>query len=93
MSNHSSIRGEIVRHYGTGELANHVREALQKAHSDSQTLTSAQLAPLDQFHVRGLAATREMADALGPRNGATVLDIGCGLGDPPVSSAEITGAM
>jgi SAM-dependent methyltransferase len=80
MSNQSNIRGEIGRHYGTGKLANHIREALQKVHGDSQTLNSAELAPLDQFHVRGLAATKEMADALGLRAGATVLDIGCGLG-------------
>jgi SAM-dependent methyltransferase len=80
MSNQSNIRGEIGRHYGTGKLANHVREALQKVHGDRQTLNSAELAPLDQFHVRGLAATKEMADALGLRAGATVLDIGCGLG-------------
>lgn len=80
MSNKSSVRDAIGRHYGTGELANRVREALQKAHGDTQTLNSAELAPLDQFHVRGLAATKEMADALGLRAGATVLDIGSGLG-------------
>lgn len=80
MSNYSSVRDAIGRHYGTGELANRVREALQKSHSDTQTLNSAELAPLDQFHVRGLAATKEMSEALGLRAGATVLDVGCGLG-------------
>ena len=76
----TNARDTVRQHYGTGELANRIREALRKAHGDTQILNSAELAPLDQFHVRGLAATKEMADALGLRAGATVLDIGCGLG-------------
>lgn len=76
----TNARDTDRQHYGTGELANRIREALRKAHGDTQILKPAELAPLDQFHVRGLAATKEMADALGLRAGATVLDIGCGLG-------------
>src|SRR6266852_3851703 len=80
MSHPSEARDAVGQHYGSGELANRVRQALQNARVEMQTLNSAELAPLDQFHVRGLAATKEMADALGLRAGATVLDIGCGLG-------------
>jgi ubiquinone/menaquinone biosynthesis C-methylase UbiE len=40
------------------------------------------LAPLDQFHIRGLAATEELAQGLGLAAGARVLDVGCGLGGP-----------
>src|SRR5258708_16931336 len=80
MSNASKLRDTVDRHYGTGELVHRVRQALQNAYSDTQTLNSAELAPMDQFHVGGLAATKEMAGALGLYAGATVLAIRCGLG-------------
>ena len=40
------------------------------------------LAPLDQFHVGGRAATAALAARLGVNPGHRVLDIGCGLGGP-----------
>src|SRR6266852_6420497 len=80
MSNASKVREAVGRHYGTGDLAHRIRQALQNAHGDTQPLNAAELAPIDQFHVRGLAATKDMAEALGLCAGATLLDIGCGLG-------------
>lgn len=80
MSNSSTVREAVGRHYGTGELAHRIRQALENAYSETHPLNAAELAPIDQFHVGGLAATKEMAEALGLRAGATVLDIGCGLG-------------
>ena len=41
-----------------------------------------QLAGLDQFHVRGLSATKELAKVAGIQRGATILDAGSGLGGP-----------
>lgn len=40
------------------------------------------LAPLDQFHSGGLAATRKLADLAAIRPGESVLDVGCGVGGP-----------
>jgi ubiquinone/menaquinone biosynthesis C-methylase UbiE len=80
MSHPSEARDAVGQHYGSGELANRVLQAIQNTHGNSQTLNWAELAPIDQFHVRGLAATKEMAEALGLCAGATLLDIGCGLG-------------
>jgi ubiquinone/menaquinone biosynthesis C-methylase UbiE len=80
MSNPSEARDAIGQHYGAGDLANRVLQALDNAHGDSQTLNWTEFAPIDQFHVPGLAATKEMAEALRLRAGAAVLDIGCGLG-------------
>jgi len=71
MSNGSRLRVAVDRHYGSGELVHRVRQALQNAYSNAQTLNSAELAPIDQFHVGELAATKEMAEALRLYAGAT----------------------
>ena len=68
-------------HYGTTSLVQRIDEALLRAGLADGIIGWADLAPLDQFHVRGLAATRELAEALGIA-GAHVLDVGCGLGGP-----------
>jgi SAM-dependent methyltransferase len=40
------------------------------------------LAPLDQFHSGGLAATRDLANLAAIKPGEAVLDVGCGVGGP-----------
>jgi SAM-dependent methyltransferase len=72
----------ILEHYGTGELTAQVRAALAQAGLDRDPVAWPALAPLDQFHIRGLAATEELAQGLGLAAGARVLDVGCGLGGP-----------
>jgi len=69
-------------HYGTTSLVRHIDEALHHAGLADGIIGWADLAPLDQFHVRGLGATRELAEALGINAGVSLLDVGCGLGGP-----------
>jgi len=69
-------------HYGTTSLVRRIDEALRRAGLADGTVGWADLAPLDQFHVRGLGATRELAEALGIDAGASLLDVGCRLGGP-----------
>lgn len=69
-------------HYGTTSLIRRIEEALHRAGLADGIIGWADLAPLDQFHVRGLGATRELAEALGIDAGASLLDVGCGLGGP-----------
>jgi len=72
---------ESVRtHYSTPSLQDRVASALTAAGFDDRPVTWEDLAPLDQFHVRGLAATRELAAELNMQAGAKVLDVGCGIG-------------
>jgi ubiquinone/menaquinone biosynthesis C-methylase UbiE len=49
---------------------------------EDQRLTPQQLAALDQFHTRGLAATAELAGLAGITAGMSVLDAGSGVGGP-----------
>ncbi len=72
---------EVLKHYSQVGLVARVQEALRAAGLESGTVSAEQLEGLDQFHVRGLSATVEMARLLQP-NGMTVLDIGSGLGGP-----------
>jgi SAM-dependent methyltransferase len=73
---------EVKEHYGAEPLLACIDEALRRAGLGDRSLGWADLVPLDQFHVRGLGATRELADSLLIDAGANVLDVGCGLGGP-----------
>ena len=77
-----STEARISGHWTRGGLAEAVRAALAAAGLDADKLTVADLAPLDQFHGRGLDATRELAAHLDPYPGHHLLDIGCGVGGP-----------
>jgi SAM-dependent methyltransferase len=78
MDNQALVREQ----YGSASLRERVDQALQRAGLGQGTLNWSDLVPLDQFHVRGLGATRELAEALNVEVGSEVLDIGCGLGGP-----------
>jgi len=73
---------EVVEHYGTSSLLEQVDEALQHAGLGQGTLNWSDLVPLDQFHVRGLGATKELAEVLSLDSRTKILDVGCGLGGP-----------
>jgi len=72
----------VLEHYGTLSLRARVNEALLNAGLTADRLDWSELAPLDQFHVRGLAATKELAAKLPITSDTTVLDVGSGLGGP-----------
>ena len=72
----------VSDHYGSSEIAARILAALAAEGIDTTALTPQVLAPLDQFHGRGLEATAEIATMLAPEAGAHLLDIGCGIGGP-----------
>lgn len=72
----------IVREHHSAGLINRIKSVLTTIVPDDQTLTVAQLAPLDQFHARGILATAELASAAGLEPSTRVLDLGCGIGGP-----------
>jgi len=81
----------VTTHYGRADLTERVALALQEAGLGAGTLPWDALAPLDQFHIRGAAATTELAERLQIPAGATLLDIGCGLGGPARHLASVYG--
>jgi sarcosine/dimethylglycine N-methyltransferase len=73
---------KVIDHYGRTDLRQKIEAALAAAGLAEGTLSPAALAPLDQFHTRGMAATMELAEALKPAARDRVIDIGSGLGGP-----------
>ena len=53
----------IQRHYTRPDLGKRILAALNKAGKDINRLTPEDLAPVDEFHIRGRAATLELAQA------------------------------
>ena len=69
-------------HYRATGLAERLKTALASFGPDSQQLTPAQLATVDQFHTRGLAATADLGKLIGITADMSVLDVGSGVGGP-----------
>lgn len=80
MSVPTRINEAIQTHYTRSDLANVILAALEKAGKDVNRLTPEDLAPVDEFHIRGRAATLELARAAGLDSTRRVLDVGCGIG-------------
>lgn len=73
---------EFARHYESKGLLERLKLALSAMGQEAGLLRPEVLAPLDQFHSRGLDATVELARALHIDRSTRVLDIGSGLGGP-----------
>lgn len=71
---------EVVDHYHHGALEASILEALKKAGIDIDNLKPEDLGPVDEFHIKGRAATKDMAEKLSLNANTKVLDIGCGIG-------------
>jgi SAM-dependent methyltransferase len=73
---------KVREHYSPSDLTAKIKSALMTFIPEDQPLTVTQLAPIDQFHTRGILATTELAEAAGLSPSANVLDLGCGIGGP-----------
>ena len=71
----------INRHYGEADVSSRILTALQDAGKDINALTRDDLT-FDQFHTGGRAATGQLAQLAGLRQGMHVLDVGSGVGGP-----------
>jgi len=76
----TGVNDAIQTHYTRADLGAVILAALEKAGKDVNRLTPEDLAPIDQFHIRGRAATLELARAAGLDATKRVLDVGSGVG-------------
>ena len=91
MSN--NLNQNIQAHYAKPDIGKQILAALEKAGKDIDRLTPGDLAPIDEFHIRGRAATLELARAAGVDSTKKVLDVGSGLGGPARALAREFGCQ
>ena len=71
----------VEQHYGRGKILDSILTALRESGKDLDRLQPEDLAPVDEFHVRGREATVELARRAALKPGSRVLDVGCGSGE------------
>jgi len=81
----------ISEHYTRDGILDAIFEALQSVGVNPDSLSTKDLAPIDHFHGRGLAATEDLLAALQVEATDHVLDIGSGIGGPARHMAEASG--
>ena len=84
------MTSKVEEHYSaTGGLrGHHCRRAACGRQGPDET-TTANLAAIDQFHIRGRKATVELAGEMEIGPSSLVLDVGSGLGGPARTLAEL----
>ncbi|MDH3669885.1 MAG: methyltransferase domain-containing protein [Gammaproteobacteria bacterium] len=76
----TDVRLSVEQHYGVDGILQAILKALEAMGKDIEQLSPADLAPVDEFHIRGREATVELANRANLSPGRRVLDVGCGLG-------------
>lgn len=72
----------VQAHYRSAGLLDRILAGLREAGKDPDAPTVDDLAPADEFHSLGRAATRDLAQLAALKFGTRVLDVGSGLGGP-----------
>ncbi|MET1052922.1 MAG: class I SAM-dependent methyltransferase [Mycetocola sp.] len=72
----------VARHYGNPQLEEAILGALTATGRDIDALHPDDLLAVDEFHIGGVQAARDLALAAGIEAGSRVLDIGSGIGGP-----------
>lgn len=70
----------VAGHYGIAGLGERILDAIAASGLDPAALKPADLAPVDEFHMGGRAATAHVIGLMDIAPGAHVLDVGSGLG-------------
>ncbi len=96
MSENRDITDRLLAHYQSPGLLARIEAGLAALGEDPAAPTHDALARVDEFHLRGAAATEALIARLDPAPGARVLDVGAGLGGPArrlaaARNVEVTG--
>jgi SAM-dependent methyltransferase len=72
----------VAAHYTRPQLEQAILAAIARSGIDPQQVTSADFAPMDEFHIGGIESTKAFAEFMKLRAGMHLLDVGCGVGGP-----------
>ncbi|MEO1091117.1 MAG: class I SAM-dependent methyltransferase [Pseudomonadota bacterium] len=87
-----TIEASIADHYTTAGLLERITDALRASGVDSAAATAEDLQPVDEFHIGGVLAIRDLVAPLRLTPEMHVLDVGSGLGGTARFVAGQTGA-
>lgn len=76
-----NLKHEIEKHYLKEGLFEDIINRLVEKGINLDNVTRADISGVDEFHVRGAAISKELANTIDIK-GAHILDVGCGLGGP-----------
>lgn len=80
---------KVARHYAGGvDIVPAIEQGLEALGRTIGSVTTLDLAAVDEFHIRGRKATLELGERMRLDAGSHVLDIGSGLGGPARTLAE-----
>lgn len=82
---------EVAAHYRVPDLVAAIRAGLAKLGKSPDNVTLEDLAPVEEFHIGGRPATKDVLDQLRLQPGQHLLDIGSGLGGPARFAASAYG--
>lgn len=77
----NTLNQGLERHYFKEGLFEDIIERLKNQGIDLNSVQRNDIAGADEFHVRGAAVSKELAQEIN-LNGQKVLDVGCGIGGP-----------
>jgi SAM-dependent methyltransferase len=81
----------IHGYYSPNDLFNKIVEGLDKLGKDLASVTLDDLQPVDEFHIRGDTATRELIELAEFTPDMHILDVGCGIGGSTRRLSQETG--
>ena len=71
---------DVSAHYASAGLLAAIRDGVARLGKTPATVTTEDLAPVDEFHIGGRQASEDFLGQLGLTTDQRVLDVGCGLG-------------
>ena len=81
----------IHRYYSPNDLYNSIIDGLNQIGKDLAQITIDDLQPVDEFHILGDTATRELIKLAGFTSDMHILDVGCGVGGSTRRLSHMTG--
>ena len=73
---------EIENFWTRGDLHSRINQAMSDSGLNNKKLEIEDLFPIDQYHARGIGATKDLGKRMPITKNQKILDVGCGLGGP-----------